>query len=230
MTKPKPLPSLASIFGKKNDVVSKSWSDLWDEEAEESEHEDLAMKQRREQNSRSFSHESQDDDVTVRLGERPRRPIILGEKSRSASNIPRLSDFKPDVPIKQSNGSDENGFFEYMDSRPSKHLSGKRTPADRWAALGNKRRSYQPAKDSLPAAPKKRSMTMSRRKDWGLGSSGYASGVPHKRGNHGPQHTRPVWLDQDWRRDHHPLSQHKPIYDSADDDLEWVGGWHAFHL
>lgn len=228
----KMIPSMPMIFGKKDNGVSKSWSELWEEEAEESEHEDLAMKQRREQNSRSFSHDSQDDDVTIRLGERPsRRPEVLGEKSHSASNIPRLSDTKPALPIKQSNSPDENGVFDPADSRPLKHLfPGKRNSSDKWAALGNKRRNYQPAKDSLPAASNKRPMTMSRRKDWGLGSSGYDYGVSHKRGSRGPQHFRPAWLDQDWRRDQHPLSQHKPVYESADDDLEWVGGWHAFHL
>ncbi|ERF72923.1 hypothetical protein EPUS_08370 [Endocarpon pusillum Z07020] len=223
------IPSMSTVFGKKDDGVSKSWSDLWDEEAEESEQEDLAMRQRREQNSRSFSHDSEDDDVTIRLGEHPARPVVLGEKSHSANNI-RLSDFKSAVPIGHSSHTDENGSFVAADSRPLKHAPGKHTSADKWAVLGNKRRNYQPAKDSLPAAPKKRSMTMSRRKDWGLGSSGYDYGVPHKRGSRGPQHARPVWLDQDWRRDQHPLSQHRPVYDSADDDLEWVGGWHAFHL
>ncbi len=169
--------------------------------------------------------------MTIRLGERPsRRPEVLGEKSHSASNIPRLSEFKSGLPIEQSSSSDENGVFDAADPRPSKHSPGKIDSSDKWAALGNKRRNYQPAKDSLPAAPKKRSVIMSRRKDWGLGSSGYDYGVAHKRGSRGPQQARPVWLDQDWRRDQHPLSQHKSVFGSADDDLEWVGGWHAFHL
>ena len=225
------LPSMSMVFGKKGEGVSKSWSDLWEEEAEESEQEDLAMKMRREQNSRSFSHDSQDDNVTVRLGDcHSRRPNVLCQKSSSAGNIPRLSDFKPTLPIKQSNCSDENGVLEAATSRLPKHPSGKMTSPDKWAALGNKRRSHQPIQVTSSAAPKRRTATMSRRKDWGLGSSGYEYGVPHKRGSRGPQHARPAWLDQDWRRDQHPLSQHKAAYESADDDLEWVGGWHAFHL
>ena len=227
----RPIPSMSMVFGKKDDSVSKSWSDLWDEEAEASEQEDLAMKQRREQNSRSFSHGSQDDDVTVRLGGRlSQRPEVLVEKSNSASNIPRLSDFKPALLGKQSNNPDENGVFDAAHPRVSKRSHGPAPPADKWAALGTKRRTFQPPKDGSQPVPKKRSMTMSWRKDWGLGSSGYDHGAPHKRGSRAPQSARPAWMDQDWRRDQHPLSQHKPIYDGADDDLEWVGGWHAFHL
>jgi serine/threonine protein kinase len=37
MSKPMPLPSMSSIFGKKSDMQSKSWSDLWDEDEEEEE-------------------------------------------------------------------------------------------------------------------------------------------------------------------------------------------------
>jgi serine/threonine protein kinase len=240
----KMIPSMSMIFGKKDDGVSKSWSDLWEEEAEESEQEDLLMKQRREQNSRSFSHDSHDshvshishdsqsDDVTVRLDEPPvRRPEVLSEKSHSASNIPSLSDFKAALPTKQSCSPDENGVFEVATPRVFKYSSlGKSNSSDKWAALGKKRRNYQPAKDSFPAASKKRSVTTNRRKDWGLNSSGNDAALSYHRSSRGSQHVRPVWLDQDWRRDQHPLSQHKPVYDGADDDLEWVGGWHAFHL
>lgn len=227
----KPIPSMSMVFGKKNDGVSKSWSDLWDEEAEESEREDLAMQQRREQNSRSFSHSSQDDDVTVRLDNRSsHRPDVLGEKSDSATNIRRLADFKPAMAAKALGPSDENGILGGGHAKSPKRPPGRYSPTDKWAALGNKRRNYQPTKDNSPAPSKKRSMTMSWRKDWGLGSSGYDYGVPHKRGSRGPHQGRPAWLDQDWRRDQHPLSQHKPVYDGADEDLEWVGGWHAFHL
>ncbi len=225
------IPSISMVFGKRDSGVSKSWSDLWEEDAEESEQEDLAMKQRREQNSRSFSHGSQDDDVTVRLGKPSScRPDVLREKSHSASNIPRLSDFKAPVVDKQSNSPDQNGIFGNVLSTYPKHSLDKKNAADKWAALGNKRRNYQSPSDSSSAVPKKRTMTMSWRKDWGLGSSGYDYGISNKRGSRGAHQARPAWLQQDWRRDQHPLSQHKPIYDGADDDLEWVGGWHAFHL
>merc|ERR1711964_773170 len=76
MSKPKPLPSLASIFGKKNEVVSKSWSDLWDEDIEEEEEEaDKQLKARQMQNARTWSHESKhDEDDTIRRLQNQRSP------------------------------------------------------------------------------------------------------------------------------------------------------------
>jgi serine/threonine protein kinase len=226
----KPIPSISMVFGK-GDGVSKSWSDLWEEEAEESEQEDLTIKQRRENNSRSFSHDSKDHDGTVRLGKHPSRRLdVLSEKSHSATNIPLMPHFKPTLHAKQSISPDENDVPDAVYARSPKRSLGKDSPADKWAVLGSKRRNYQSAKDNFPGPLMKRSTAMSWRKDWGLGSSGYDYGFTHKRGSRGPHQTRPTWLDQDWRRDQHPLSLHKPVHDGADDDLEWVGGWHAFHL
>jgi hypothetical protein len=39
MSKPKAPTSLSSVFSKKDDVASKKWSDLWDEDVEEEEQE-----------------------------------------------------------------------------------------------------------------------------------------------------------------------------------------------
>merc|ERR1711964_265539 len=107
MSKPKPLPSLASIFGKKNEVVSKSWSDLWDEDIEEEEEEaDKQLKARQMQNARTWSHESEhDEDDTIR------RPP-LEPKSSSFVNIA-----KPDV-VTAANDIDgdlvADGFFSMI--------------------------------------------------------------------------------------------------------------------
>ncbi|EDN90618.1 hypothetical protein SS1G_00018 [Sclerotinia sclerotiorum 1980 UF-70] len=54
MAKPIPLPSMASVFGKKSDMVSKSWGDLWDEEMEEEEELDNQFKARQMANSRTW--------------------------------------------------------------------------------------------------------------------------------------------------------------------------------
>lgn len=225
------IPSMSVLFGKKDNGISKSWSDLWEEEEEESIQVDLAMKQRRELNSRSFSHESQDEDVTVHHDEpTSTRPGVLQEKSHSASNIPRLSDSKPALVDRPLICADENGVYGNVTLQHPRRPIDRKNAADKWAALGNKRRNYHPAGEAVPTPAKKRSTTTTWRKDWGLGSSGYEYGVSSKRGSRVVTHAQPVWLQQDWRRDQHPLSQHKPIYDGADDDLEWVGGWHAFHL
>ncbi len=65
MSKPKPLPSLASVFGNKKDAVSKSWSDLWDEDIEEEEEVEEHIKARQIQNARTWSQESKTEEQAV---------------------------------------------------------------------------------------------------------------------------------------------------------------------
>jgi len=111
-------------------------------------------------------------------------------------------------------------------SPPSKQ---QHTASDKWAALGNKRRNFQTAKEGQPTTTKKPSMTMGWRKEASLGSSGFDYSAWHRRDSRGG--ARPAWLDQDWRREQHPLPAHKSSIDSStDEEDQWVGGWHAFHL
>lgn len=230
----KPMPSMSMIFGKKDDGVSKSWSDLWEEEADENE----ALRQRRENNNRSYSNDS-DGDVTV-------RPDILSPKTQSSTNIPKLATSTPLKPVqKPLSISNEN-------ATPATRSRGKTSPikpvsSDMWADLGNRRRKHSTAAKDAPtpfSTTKKGSPAMGWRKDWGLGSSGFDYGVWNKtektdrRGSRGGSrgarqnhHERPAWLDQQWRRDQHaqPTAKASALDGSSDED-EWVGGWHAFHL
>jgi len=216
----KPLPSMSMIFGKK-DTVSKSWSDLWEEEESENE----ALRQRRENNGRSYSRDS-DDGVTV-------RPDVLSPKTQSSTNIPSQASAAA-VPTKVSpTASNENDAPAGRSPR-SKQSPGKSVSADMWADLGNRRRNHSVTKEKETSATpsKKRSMTISRRKDWGLGSSGFDYGAWTRRGSRGDHHReRPAKLDQDWRRDQNAQSAIKSSgLDGSSDEDEWVGGWHAFHL
>jgi serine/threonine protein kinase len=65
------LPALSSVFGGRTEAfVSKSWSDLWDEDEEEERVErerEATLQKRREQNARSWSQESSDE-RTARVG------------------------------------------------------------------------------------------------------------------------------------------------------------------
>jgi hypothetical protein len=205
---------MSSIFGKKgDDTVAKSWSDMFEEDEEESEREDN-MKFRRQHNARSWSQDSQ-----KRL---PVPPGVLTEsKSRSSSNARRSRTPKPTSPVKTSFGMNENDPFGWRVRTP-RH-SPPQIPADKWAALGNKRRNFQVEPDTRALATKKRAMTTGSRKR-------PTSGVGYEH-HHNPLHrrdsrskARPAYLNQDWR-------QQRAIDSSGDeDDLEWVGGWHNFHL
>jgi hypothetical protein len=70
MSKPKALTSLSSVFGKKDDVASKKWSDLRDKDVEE-EKQEKQLKTCKVQAARPWSHESKLEDrtSTMRPGE-----------------------------------------------------------------------------------------------------------------------------------------------------------------
>ena len=120
MSKPRNQSAMSWVFGKK-EAVSKSWSDLWDEENEEEQHA-LDMQALKEMNSRTWSHESKhglfpiddDEDNTPRLG--------LSPATKSASlyvdkDIPSI-----DMTLVPNNIDDDlaaDGFF--FQEAPSPH-------------------------------------------------------------------------------------------------------------
>jgi serine/threonine protein kinase len=226
----KPLPSLSMVFGKhKEDQISKSWSDLWDEE-EESENEDLALQQRREQNARSWSQES-------RGADQPESPHGLRDpKSSSLVNArsnKHVSQVESGEVSPKSLGMEWASPSSTRSPRPIRHSPPKKSSLDKWAALGDKRRNYKPKE----IFGKKNTIQTSWRKDWGLRSSGFDYGAAVKKDT-SPTYDRRrrPFLERDWRRD--AVEVVKPLhtkpasgYDgSVDEDLDLVGGWHDLHL
>jgi len=189
----RPIPTMSMVFGKKNDTVAKSWSDLWDEEAEESEQEELAFKERNSHKSRRWSDESQPE-LTVRPG------VLTEAKSHSSINVRRSPEPKAWPRQKRIGSPNENEPFGSR-NHYQKYSPDKGT--DKWAALGKKRRNYQTVKETPgPSVTKRRSMTLDWRKD----------GQRENRAG-----GRPAWLDQkDWR-----VQRKEEVID--DDDAEWVG-------
>lgn len=227
------LPSLSMVFGRnKNDQISKSWCDLWDEE-EESENEELtAFQQRRGQNSRSWSHGSQSLEVLDRphadlpesessmtlhaQTQGPKDPAPLDSESSAVSTNPVDICHEPAAP---------------KDKIPSTGRSSpKKSALDKWAALGDKRRGAKPRGGSLG----QERPTQCWRKDWGLGSSGFNYGSwVRKESPTSPDRRRRPYLQKDWRRDAPETAKPRPPsgYDgSVDEDLDLVGGWHDLHL
>jgi serine/threonine protein kinase len=237
MSKPKPLPSMASIFGKKTDAVSKSWSDLWDEDEEEEEEAESQIKARQMANSRTWSHESKTDDDTITRG--PLEP-----KSSSLVNIAKsaqpASDIDGDIVA--------DGFFFHETPRenvspttPARYSPpSKRTTFDKWAALGERRRANTSDSERSPDLWK-------RQRNVGLGFTGFgASGVwdskvhnntpiklnstPFKLANtpvkeKGSGGGCPWVKDRDRVRDRPHRRGVGPL-----GDLEWVGGFADLHL
>ena len=203
--RPRPTPTMSSIFGKK-DTVAKSWSEMFEEDAEESEREQAEeLQSRRELNSRTWSQDSR---------KLPVPPGVLAEsKSRSSSNARRSRTPKPLSPTKYTITQNENDPIW----RPRPQRSPRQVPADKWAALGDKRRNFQSESDKRTLV-KKRSLTTSSRKRPATNFDNW-----NRRDSRQNKHHRPAFLNQDWR-------QQKVIDSSGDEDDEWVGGWNTFHL
>jgi len=240
MSKPRPLPSLSSIFGgKKNDAVSKSWSDLWDEDIEEEEETEKQIKARQMQNARTWSHESKSEDDTLRQ--------IPMEESKDSSPV-NISKLNLEA-VKEAAKSDvdedlvADGFFFHdvpkaTKPQPSPRYSPppKRTSFDKWSALGERRRAYTGTSES----EKSPDLWKSRR-NVGLGFSGFGASVWDSKANNvfkdnGAKaiHSHTVgnkacpW-SRDRVRDHH-YSHGKDKRQVDLGDLEWVGGWNDLHL
>ena len=204
-----PLPSMASVFGK-GDIISKSWSDLWDEDEEEAERERQPIyNDCRSPDSRSWSRESKDEDRTIQR-------LVLSEQPSSNVNT-RTQSAGPHYAGTSGIGFDgvnENDGFFFEDHHPQRSSPPRYSPParrslmDKWAALGDKRRAYVTSKSSETS---KFSSAGTKPREFGaFGASGFsANGAWDKKDK--PRH---------WSRGRRE--------DTG--DFEWVGGWHDLHL
>lgn len=225
--------SMASVFGKKRDVISKSWSDLWDEEDDEITIEEI---------ENSFTPKKEPPQVQSEAGSGVSTPRggLAELKNPAMVNNSRSRSPKPSR-ISTSHVSEQTGFiFEEHNAALSRYSPPcKRTAADKWAALGDRRRSPQapqstphkpvktPAKSikqtqQTPNSARKRSRTGSWRRPihWGPSQQPENADAWAKTKN---KDADPWSLSKDWRRNPAPL--HDDI-----GDLEWVGGWNDLHL
>ncbi|KAJ0164307.1 Serine/threonine-protein kinase ksp1 [Colletotrichum tanaceti] len=226
MTKPRSnLSSMSLVFGRK-DVVSKSWSDMWDEDEEEEEAEaerERQMQSLKDLNSRTWSHDSklddQDDCDTVDA-----TPI---------ATTPQRSHHDSHKLIHNDIDSDHaaDGFFFQQSSPPkSKPMlttpqsPPKRDNLDKWSALGQRRRGLTGSLYSQmsPEFPRQRTI--------GLSYNSYAAGVSDHIGHHITHNKSPKekvkycpWnKGRDWN-----YWRKEKRNDLA--DVEWVGGWQEAH-
>lgn len=213
-----PLPAISSAFGKKRGSVSKSWTDIWDEDEEDLLERAEAIKHRRAFNARSWSQESEVDHSHRRTG-------LYELKNASAVNTRGERSTHQAVPSMDGVNENDGFFFEDVAPKTTPRYSppSKRTIMDKWAALGNRRRAYQ-GSDSSVESGKKRTSMGNWRDGLGLkvfsGNMGWGSGKDRDRDKEDSR-------VRDWRRDTHAHQQQR-VDDSG--DFEWVGGWHDLHL
>ncbi|EZF28660.1 serine/threonine protein kinase [Trichophyton interdigitale MR816] len=239
----RPIPSMSLVFGKgSSDQVSKSWSDLWDEE--ESELEEARLRNRQAQNSRTWSKESNTPDIaglglseieesSSMLNVQP-IPIVKDEKKKNIAVTP-VTPSKPRSVLRDgSNTPVPQG----------RHSPSKNTILDKWAALGKKRMNHTPEKDYRAAStPKSKAPSWRKEPQYDHGTwTKKKFQSKDSRGHNGHQQqpiVQPYMLSKDWRRDkdqtikpkrsqHYP---HIPIYSPAaiDDEFDFVGGWQDLH-
>lgn len=228
---PARMTSLSSVFSKKKDSVSKSWTDIWDEDEEEEfvEHK-KTLEKRREHNSRTWSQESKDNDAAIRRSG-------LSEIKDSATNARTQSPHQEEKPAIRDSVS-EHDVFVFEDTSPRYSPPSKRpvvenaTPArrsimDKWVALGNRRREYgkyNQSTESLPVSGRKRPTIGSNwRTGFGLkvfsGNGAWNGGWNGGRDrSNGKENAAAKVLD--WRRDTRGFSR-----ESLGDDVEWVGNF-----
>ncbi|KAF2180240.1 kinase-like protein [Zopfia rhizophila CBS 207.26] len=219
----RPFNGMASVFGKKRDLISKSWSDLWDEEEEahavaeiENNYTPFGGLKKEKQWDQA---ESGSGVSTPRggLAELKNPAIVNNSRSRSPKNNRRVDE----------RVSEHTGFIfeEHTPMVPRYSPPSKRVIMDKWAALGDRRRGQQQQTPQKPAKPAKqahptpnsarrRSRTGSWRRQINWGQNHHDHGVWERKD----------WsLSKDWR-------QHPNYFNDDIGDLEWVGGWNDLHL
>ena len=222
---PSRMVSLSSVFGKKNSSVSKSWTDIYDEDEEDEfvKHEEVTDK-RREYNSRTWSHDSKDNDPTLRRSG-------LSEIKESSANARTKASLEQ---LKRANTDvvSDSDVFVFEEATPryspppkrtlnhvlkrdaTRDSTPKRSIMDKWSALGNRRRQYNHGPESMPEASRKMTNTGNWRTGFGLkvfsGSGGW---------DKGSRKENVEAKVRDWRRD----SAHAHTSRESLDDVEWVG-------
>ncbi|KAI9700344.1 MAG: hypothetical protein M1836_002359 [Candelina mexicana] len=208
-TASKALSAMSTVFGHQDGMASKSWSDLWDEEEEEEAAFERELLDRHLKNSRSWSQESKDRDDTIGregLSElKDSFTMNTRTKSSSALRAPGAED-----------GGNENDVFFFEEHQPRQSPArysppSKRSIADKWAALGERRRAFQ-ASTFHNTESEKQATERNGRRGLVRKLSGYVGGVWGRKDT-----------GKDWR---HGNRQHR----DEDVDAEWVEGWHNLHM
>ncbi|KAL8781041.1 MAG: hypothetical protein Q9213_006186 [Squamulea squamosa] len=241
----KPLPALSSVFCKKHDSISKSWTDMWDEDEEDEFVEaEETLKKRREYNSRTWSQESNNQDATVcrsALSEIKTSSIVNAkvhnpQEKRSSQDVDDHEDFVFE------DGVSPPPMPRY--SPPSKRTispRARRGIMDKWAALGNRRRAYHDGDGEVTPQPgKKRSSITSGSWRDGLGFKALSSNIGFGSSGSGNVRDRKDSFNskvRNWRRDGQQQQQQSHLHHlkereaaETSTDSEWVGGWNDLHL
>ncbi|KXJ94331.1 serine/threonine-protein kinase ksp1 [Microdochium bolleyi] len=235
MSKPRPtLNAMSLVFGREKEVVSKSWSDMWEEDLEEDEEEYARQLQAlKELNSRTWSQESKTEDVDTLLGSTAPTPVPAPDAGLSPQSTV-LDSFSADIDIDGDIVAD--GFFfeehpviiEEPKYSPSRYSPpAKRSGLDKWAELGERRRAPPinfGTKSPEPALKTQRHFGYDLKSSFGTGNALLdTTNQSNPKGNRDRAKSRGgcPWnhgRDWNWREKRNGFG-----------DVEWVGHWQESH-
>lgn len=235
--------ALSSIFGKKKAFESKSWSDMFDEDVEEELEVEHARKNGLSGPQRFASLVQEGEESDGRSTPRPclaeiKNPSVIGRIHSRASTKSKEDDL-----VSQHTG------FIFEDHTPTQKYSppSKRAAiADKWSALGERRRGMSIiGKDS----PSDSSRRLFKPNTWKRNGGALTPGKTDQRLDHNIWQKKEWNLSTDWRRSDHNLPHQSPLRslhgtqldgdasdssfeDAIEDDggPEWVGGFKDLHL
>ncbi|KAJ1335518.1 protein-serine/threonine kinase [Microdochium nivale] len=233
MSKPRPtLNAMSLVFGREKEVVSKSWSDMWEEDLEEDEEEYARQLQAlKELNSRTWSQESKMNDIDTLLGSTAQTPVPASDAG-SSPRSPAIDTFPADIDIDDDIVADGFFFEEHVGEEAKYSLSrysppAKRSGMDKWAELGERRRAlprtFEP-KSAEPALNTQRHFGYEFKSSIGIGNGLWdTTNQQNQKGSRDRAKSRgdcPWNHGRDWNwREKRPGSS----------DIEWVGHWQESH-
>lgn len=200
----KPRQSAMSWALGHKEPVSKSWSDIWDEEEEEAKQ----METLKELNSRTWSHESKTEHVDSHIDDddTPRQGLSPAAKSASVY----ADDETPSIAAAISDDIDDDlisdGFFFHDAPRAKESQAQPMTPYsppskrdhfDKWAALGEKRRAIAAGNNRskyptmAPETPRKSENHRVGNSLFATSVAGHGSSELDVFGIHTPHHSSP---------------------------------------
>ncbi|KAI0901755.1 kinase-like protein [Annulohypoxylon nitens] len=238
MSKPRPtLSAMSMVFGRQKEAVSKSWSDMWDEDFEEDEEERARQLQvLKELNSRTWSQESKEATRTPKQDQ-----VSLHQAPASDNEKPEASPVNDTISNDIDGDLVADGFFFHepvaveqpQDFPPRYSPPSKRNHLDKWEALGERRRAVTGA--SEPRSP---DFSTKSRRPFGYGINNLQGVGTWDHANQ--QHINTNSHQHKWNRDIRATSRECPWNKGRDwnwrkerrhdlGDMEWVGHWQEAH-
>lgn len=223
---PKPkanLGAMSMVFGRSTEQVSKSWSDMWEEDEEEDEAEHARQLQAlKELNSRSWSQDSEEN-TTPAQQDLVSAPQALAPNEEEAEDLPVHDTFN-DI----DGDMFADGFFFHepelaSEPKASPPRNALNTPSkvDKWAALGERRRAYTGSSEQKsPGSKSPQHFGFGSKNQYGLGNGVWDyTENGHQKGTKDRTASRDCpWnkgRDWNWRKEQRQESSF----------FGWVGDW-----